>query len=666
MHATGERRRELKWYHAGAMLFGDWGTSRLYVLGLAYAFTGHASPYFTAAMCVLLVWVGLSYMLTCRLFPDGGGVYSSAKQRSQLVAVIGALLLCADYVVTASLSCLDAFHYVGIKEMTVLGVIPVDAVCAAGAILAVGVLNWFGATKAGAFAMLAAVTTIILTAIIAAFCVPHLSEAIVRPPQGSPWKLWVGFTELILALSGVEAIANMTGIMVTDEHGSVTRTTRKTILPVLTEIVLLNLILAWAMNALPVGVLNQKAPDGALAHTGDMLKVIAAYFVDRTIPYFSQVSAIVFALLLLSAVNTAVGSLASVQFMLSRDKELPGKFKELNKHGMPWLPLVIAAIVPAVVVLIFPKVEELAGLYAIGVVGAISINLGTTSFDSRLKPWQRASMVLLTMVMVVIGITICIVKPNARSFALIVLVVGLAGRLWTIASNPNVEMPRAKVSAYAAVAVVAVLVELWLALEWGTGLRAFFVSLGVAAAVIVASNQIGRYRVAPITEPGEPVIAPVEGAPAGVPSKRLMILPGAYKPKARIMVPTLGNPKLIDFALRECKNREAELQLLFVRQLAAIPMGTTANPTLAEDQQAQDLFDRVREQTHQAGVPLRLLYGISRDVPDAILDMAVTHGADLVLLGLTKRGALMKALKGDVIQGVAEQLPESIDLLIHA
>jgi nucleotide-binding universal stress UspA family protein len=65
-------------------------------------------------------------------------------------------------------------------------------------------------------------------------------------------------------------------------------------------------------------------------------------------------------------------------------------------------------------------------------------------------------------------------------------------------------------------------------------------------------------------------------------------------------------------------------------------------------------------------VPLRLLYGVSSDVPDAILDMAVTHGADLLLMGTTRRGTLWKLMKGDVIQAVAEQLPEGIGLLIHA
>ena len=95
--------------------------------------TGRASFWFIAAMCVLMVGVGWSYEIICRLFPDGGGVYSSARHRSQLLAVIGGLLLCADYVVTASLSCLDAFHYLGrhrTSSVHVLG-LPIDAILAA-------------------------------------------------------------------------------------------------------------------------------------------------------------------------------------------------------------------------------------------------------------------------------------------------------------------------------------------------------------------------------------------------------------------------------------------------------------------------------------------------------------------------------------------------------
>src|SRR5438034_3298234 len=65
-------------------------------------------------MSLLILAVGWAYTHICRIYPDGGGVYTAAKQRSRLLAVIGALLLFADYTVTASLSALDAFHYFGL------------------------------------------------------------------------------------------------------------------------------------------------------------------------------------------------------------------------------------------------------------------------------------------------------------------------------------------------------------------------------------------------------------------------------------------------------------------------------------------------------------------------------------------------------------------------
>lgn len=668
MMATGERPRELKWYHAGPMLFGDWGTSRLYVLGLAFMFTGRASFWFVAAMCGLMIGVGWSYEIICRLFPDGGGVYSSARHRSQLLAVIGGLLLCADYVVTASMSCLDAFHYLGIKDYSVLG-IPIDALAAALTILAIGALNFFGPTKMGTVAMVVAILTIIATLVIGIYCLPYLGVAfrqVESPFTRGAWHSWIGFTEIVLALSGVEAIANMTGIMVQP----VEKTARKAIVPVLIEIVILNLVLALAMTALPDSIVNvpKLGPDGSpvfsadgtpeLAHTGDMLKQVAIYYVG---PGFAAIASVVFAALLLSAVNTALADLVSIQFMLSRDKELPKALSGLNRFGMPLLPLVIGTAVPAVVVLIFPDLEKLAGLYAIGVVGAISINLGTTStnFGLDLRKPERAFMFGLTIVMILIGLTIICEKPAARSFALIVLVAGLGGRLATIALNKAVPLSRNARTGYVSLAAVAVAAELAIALFMGDSWRAFIPSAVVAVIVGYVSYTTQKYRAA-LFEPK------VEVPSATAPPKPKMLQPGAYSSKERIMVPTTGNPRLIEFAIRECKNRQAELDILFIRHLAVTPMGPMPIQTLAEDEQALSLFDRIRTQAHDAGVPLRLLYGVARDIPDAILDMAMTHGADILLLGTTRRGSLWKAMKGDVIQAVAEQLPESVDLLIHA
>src|SRR5206468_1389964 len=113
---ASERPRNLGWFGAAGLLFGDWGTSRLYVLGIAFAIAGRSSFYLIAMMSLLILAVGWAYTQICRIYPDGGGVYTAARHRSALLGVIGALLLFADYTITASLSAVDAFHYFGLGQ----------------------------------------------------------------------------------------------------------------------------------------------------------------------------------------------------------------------------------------------------------------------------------------------------------------------------------------------------------------------------------------------------------------------------------------------------------------------------------------------------------------------------------------------------------------------
>jgi amino acid transporter len=113
---ASERPRNVNWFQAGALLFGDWGTSRLYVLGLAFLVAGRSSFWLIGAMSLLILVVGWAYTHVCRLYPDGGGVYTAGRRRARIIGVIGALLLFADYTVTASLSAVDAFHYFGLGK----------------------------------------------------------------------------------------------------------------------------------------------------------------------------------------------------------------------------------------------------------------------------------------------------------------------------------------------------------------------------------------------------------------------------------------------------------------------------------------------------------------------------------------------------------------------
>jgi len=67
-------------------------------------------------MCLLTALVGYNYMSICRLYPNGGGVYASVRHRSEIVSIVGVFLLIADYIVTAALSGLSAFLYLGVPH----------------------------------------------------------------------------------------------------------------------------------------------------------------------------------------------------------------------------------------------------------------------------------------------------------------------------------------------------------------------------------------------------------------------------------------------------------------------------------------------------------------------------------------------------------------------
>src|SRR5258708_28721025 len=77
-------------------------------------------------MRLSILAVAWAYTQICRIYPDGGGVYTAAKHRSRLLGVIGALLLFADYTVTASLSAVDAFHYFGLGRQESAEVVQSD------------------------------------------------------------------------------------------------------------------------------------------------------------------------------------------------------------------------------------------------------------------------------------------------------------------------------------------------------------------------------------------------------------------------------------------------------------------------------------------------------------------------------------------------------------
>jgi amino acid transporter/nucleotide-binding universal stress UspA family protein len=611
MIATNVKRpRNVDVPRAAAILYGDWGTSKAYVIGLAFAVAGYASFWLIAPMCVLTALVGFNYIIICRLYPDGGGVYASVRHRSEVISIVGAFLLIADYLVTAAISALSAFQYLGV---------PHPEKFAAAAILIIGLLNLLGPRHTGGLAFLISVPTAIVVVVLGLFSIPHVHEAIghVQPLHGGFWSNWAGFVGIVLALSGVEAIANATGVMKldpgsTEAKPSVRKTSTRAILWVMVEVCIFTALLGLAMHALgglqvANGDVNAPHAEGVRDY---MLRYMGEVFVGGALGpgighAFGIVVSIVFALLLLSAVNTAIVDLITIQFLMSRDRELPNIFQRLNKWGVPSAGMALATIVPMLLVLMVKDMVGLADLYAVGVVGAIATNLGATATDRKLaiETWERTLMFGTFVVMFAIEMSLLIDKPNARYFAVTILAVGLILR-------GLVQERRAKKEAMPRPPLVPEKL-----------------SVDLAPAV-----------------PKEPTLAVTVGAES-------------------ILCAIRGTGRTLDFALREARDTGNRLYLLFVREQ---PFMTEQDVKRKwqEDPEASTIFEAAKRQAGDV-TPL-FAYAVSPSAAETIVDVAATLGASRLILGAPKRNALINLLRGNVIREVSNSLPEEIDLLVYA
>lgn len=599
-----KRPRNVNAPRAAAILYGDWGTSKAYVIGLAFALTGYGSFWLIAAMCVLTALVGINYIFICRHYPDGGGVYASVRHRSQMVSIVGAFLLIADYIVTAAISSLSAFQYLGL---------PHPERWAALAIAVIGGLNYFGPKHTGGLAFLIAIPTVVVVSLLAIFAVPHLGEAVhnLQPLHGGFLGNWNGFVGVVLALSGVEAIANATGVMKLDPNStadkpSVSKTSTPAIIWVMLEVCIFTALLSLAAHGLQ-GLQLDKGDLDAPGHTGVrdyLLRYMAEIFVGNILgPTVGHIAAwtvsIAFGVLLLSAVNTAIVDLISISYLMSRDKEIPSQFEKLNYFGVPTLGMIAATVVPLGLVLLVSDMSGLADLYAVGVVGAIATNLGATSTDRKLglRTYERVIMFGTFLVMLVIEISLFIDKPGARTFAATVLSVGLILR--------------------------GLVAE-----------RAQKRRLATAGGLSPASTSA-------------PIVPIVEERAMGLP----------------LLCAVRGVGKALDFALEEARATHQPLYLLFVREQ---PVLTTEDEKRKwqEDEEARGIFQYAREKAD--GHPVLPCYTVSDSPADTIVEVAATVGASRVILGSPQRSSLINVLRGNLIRRVSRLLPENIHLLVYA
>jgi nucleotide-binding universal stress UspA family protein len=307
--------------------------------------------------------------------------------------------------------------------------------------------------------------------------------------------------------------------------------------------------------------------------------------------------------LLFSAVNTAVVALIGVIYMMAQDGEMPRRLARLNRHGVPFIPLLVAIGIPILVLAVTKEFEGLAGLYAIGVVGAITVNLGACTFNRHLnlRLYQRLIMGVTFFILFFVEITIARTKPDALFFAMCVLGVGYALRAYS---------------------------------HKLAGLKTMTVSRGVADMV----NPETATAIEPRLQEGQKILVAARG-----------------------ITPVLG------YALEEAQLRNATLCVLYVKEIAVyFPAAPTApaKTRWQDDPEANAIMSLMLKTAEERNVCVLPVYAVSDDAAGTILDLSATMGVDYLIIGASQRSALTHLLRGSVVTNVAAQLPEDIRLVI--
>jgi Universal stress protein family len=121
--------------------------------------------------------------------------------------------------------------------------------------------------------------------------------------------------------------------------------------------------------------------------------------------------------------------------------------------------------------------------------------------------------------------------------------------------------------------------------------------------------------------------------------------------------------------LNEAKLHKAVLCVLYVKEVAVLLGGAAVSGVRRmrwqDDPHAAGIMTLTMKLGEEVGVCVQPIYAMSSDPAGTIVDVAATLGADMVMLGSTHRNNLSRLLKGNVVERVASNLPESIELIIH-
>jgi nucleotide-binding universal stress UspA family protein len=181
--------------------------------------------------------------------------------------------------------------------------------------------------------------------------------------------------------------------------------------------------------------------------------------------------------------------------------------------------------------------------------------------------------------------------------------------------------------------------------------------LGVGLAFRAYSHKLSGLKTLTLTRSVAEMVSP----------EKLSTIQPRLEEGQKIMVAARGINPVLSFALEEAQLRKAVLCVLFVKEVSVYFSNATTGIGKAkwqDDPQAQAIMSLMFKLGAERGISVLPVYAVSQDAAATILDLTATMGVDCLILGATHRTALANLLRGSVVTNVAQQLPDSIRLII--
>jgi amino acid transporter/nucleotide-binding universal stress UspA family protein len=542
--------------------------------------------------------------------PEGGGVVTVAsKAFGPRWGALGGMLITVDYFLTSSISATSAFYYAG--SLFPVFEDHVVAFSCAGLIL-LAMLNVVGIRESATVSLWMAAAALAIDAWVIVATLAHLGPremarivATLRHTEGLTMRsAFVGFAGAWLAFSGLESIAQLSPTMRQPLH----RNIRTAMIAVVVTVV----FTAPVLTLFSIGLLT---PGGNVA-TERFISELGQVVGGTT----TKVAVVMTATtLLLFAANTAIIGGYHVFLALAHQGFLPKPLLSRNRtFGTPHVAIAVTTIVPVCVVTATRGQMVLLGdMYAFGLLGAFVLS----SFGLDVIRWQLRRrgvnfyVGILTSLMVFVAWCVNLfAKPLATLFGGGVTVVGMGIAL---------------------------------------GMRE-----GWLTEAVYRVGFIGRIAARTISEAERKA---EEGAVEIVSLAQARELQPLFPSHTLVAVRGKASTLIREAANRVRGREERSLYCVYVEEVPGLFLSDEP-PEPNPDGVAS--LHHAFEEARKLGVEVIPIWMISHNAAEAIARAADALDVDGVMVGVSRRNALYRLLRGQVVKGLARRLPKNCHLIL--